>query len=76
MSSLRQSDAQRLAWPTHGSIATIENQVLYGPLIEQQMQQFLAQVPGVERVSAEMVLRPPWSPEMMSDEAKAALGVF
>jgi metal-sulfur cluster biosynthetic enzyme len=47
-----------------------------GPLIEQQMQQFLAQVPGVERVSAEMVLRPPWSPEMMSDEAKAALGVF
>jgi len=27
-------------------------------------------------VDAEMVLRPPWSPEMMSEEAKAALGVF
>jgi metal-sulfur cluster biosynthetic enzyme len=47
-----------------------------GPLIEQQMQQFLAAVPGVRAVNAEMVLRPPWSPELMSDEAKAALGVF
>ena len=47
-----------------------------GPLIEQQMSEFVAQVPGVEEFSAEMVLRPPWSPEMMSDEAKAALGVF
>jgi metal-sulfur cluster biosynthetic enzyme len=47
-----------------------------GPLIEQQMQQFLAAVPGVRAVNAEMVLRPPWSPEMMSEEAKAALGYF
>ncbi|MFL5766452.1 MAG: metal-sulfur cluster assembly factor [Actinomycetota bacterium] len=47
-----------------------------GPLIEQQMNQFVAALPGVEEFSAEMVLRPPWSPEMMSDEAKAALGVF
>jgi metal-sulfur cluster biosynthetic enzyme len=47
-----------------------------GPLIEQQMQQFVSAIPGVEEVSAEMVLRPPWNPEMMSDEAKAALGVF
>jgi metal-sulfur cluster biosynthetic enzyme len=46
-----------------------------GPLIEQQMQQLVSAVPGVEEISAEMVLRPPWSPEMMSDEAKAALGV-
>jgi metal-sulfur cluster biosynthetic enzyme len=47
-----------------------------GPLIEQQMQSFLAGVPGVNEVNAEMVLRPPWSPEMMSEEAKAALGYF
>jgi metal-sulfur cluster biosynthetic enzyme len=40
------------------------------------MQQLLATVPGVDGVDAEMVLRPPWSPEMMSEEAKAALGVF
>lgn len=47
-----------------------------GPLIEQQIQAFVAQVPGVRSVTAEMVLRPPWSPEMMSEEAKAALGFF
>lgn len=47
-----------------------------GPLIEQQMQAFLANVPGVTSVEAEMVLRPAWSPEMMSEEAKAALGYF
>lgn len=47
-----------------------------GPLIEQQMQAFVSQVPGITAVEAEMVLRPPWSPEMMSEEAKAALGYF
>ena len=47
-----------------------------GPLIEQQMQAFLGNVPGVASVRIEMVLRPAWSPEMMSEEAKAALGYF
>jgi metal-sulfur cluster biosynthetic enzyme len=47
-----------------------------GPLIEHQMESFLAGVPGVHEVEAEMVLRPPWTPEMMSEEAKAALGYF
>ena len=47
-----------------------------GPLIEHQMQSFLEGVPGVSSVDAEMVLRPPWSPDMMSEEAKAALGYF
>jgi metal-sulfur cluster biosynthetic enzyme len=47
-----------------------------GPLIEHQMESFLAGVPGISQVEAEMVLRPPWTPEMMSEEAKAALGYF
>jgi metal-sulfur cluster biosynthetic enzyme len=47
-----------------------------GPLIEHQMQSFLENVPGVTSVEAEMVFRPPWTPEMMSEEAKAALGYF
>jgi metal-sulfur cluster biosynthetic enzyme len=47
-----------------------------GPLIEAEIKQFLSGVEGVNRVEAEMVLRPPWTPEMMSDEAKAALGFF
>ena len=47
-----------------------------GPMIEDQMRQFLANVEGVAEVRPELVLRPAWTPEMMSDEAKAALGIF
>ena len=47
-----------------------------GPLIEQQMGYVLASVPGVKATDIEMVLSPPWSPEMMSEEAKSALGYF
>jgi metal-sulfur cluster biosynthetic enzyme len=47
-----------------------------GPMIEDQMRAFLQAVPGVGAVRPEMVLRPAWTPEMMSDEAKAALGIF
>jgi len=47
-----------------------------GPMIEDQIRAFLAPIPGVNDVRPEMVLRPPWTPEMMSDEARAALGVF
>lgn len=47
-----------------------------GPLIEAEITRFVSGVGGIEHVEAEMVLRPPWSPEMMSEEAKAALGLF
>ncbi len=47
-----------------------------GPLIEAEMKQWLSGIDGVDDVTAEMVLRPPWTPEMMSDEAKEALGYF
>jgi metal-sulfur cluster biosynthetic enzyme len=47
-----------------------------GPMIEEQMRQFVSALPGIREIEAEMVLRPAWSPEMMSDEAKAALGIF
>ena len=47
-----------------------------GPLIEDQMRAFLAPLDGIGDVRPEMVLRPAWNPEMMSEEAKAALGMF
>ena len=47
-----------------------------GPLIEDQMRALVANVPGVGEIRPEMVLRPPWTPEMMSEESKAALGIF
>jgi metal-sulfur cluster biosynthetic enzyme len=47
-----------------------------GPLIEDQIRAFLAPIEGIEEVRPDLVFRPPWSPELMSDEAKAALGIF
>jgi metal-sulfur cluster biosynthetic enzyme len=47
-----------------------------GPLIEAQIKQLLEPIEGVDKVDAEMVLTPPWTPEKMSEEAKAALGMF
>jgi metal-sulfur cluster biosynthetic enzyme len=47
-----------------------------GPMIEDQMRSFVRNLPGVGDIRPDMVLRPAWSPEMMSDEAKAALGIF
>ena len=47
-----------------------------GPLIEDQIRQMLEPVEGVDEVEAEMTLSPPWTPDKMSEEAKAALGFF
>jgi metal-sulfur cluster biosynthetic enzyme len=47
-----------------------------GPLIEEQIKQMIEPIEGIDRVEAEMVLTPPWTPEKMSEEAKAALGMF
>jgi len=47
-----------------------------GPLVEAQMHHLLDPLPGIDSFDAEMVLRPPWTPEMMSEEAKEALGYF
>ena len=47
-----------------------------GPLIEDQIRAFLAPIEGLGEVRPDLVFRPPWSPELMSDEAKAALGIF
>jgi metal-sulfur cluster biosynthetic enzyme len=47
-----------------------------GPLIEDQIRAFLAPLDGIGEIRPEFVIRPAWTPEMMSDEAKAALGIF
>ncbi|HZA60245.1 MAG TPA: metal-sulfur cluster assembly factor [Actinomycetota bacterium] len=47
-----------------------------GPLIESQMSQLVDRVEGIDGFEAEMVFSPAWTPEKMSEEAKAALGMF
>ena len=45
-----------------------------GPMIEQQIQEVVAGLEGVEDVHMELTWEPPWSPERMSDDAKFILG--
>ena len=45
-----------------------------GPQVTEQMQEYVGELEGVERVTPKMVFSPPWTPEMMSEEAKFALG--
>ncbi len=45
-----------------------------GPQVTEQMQEYVGELEDVERVTPKMVFAPPWTPEMMSEEAKFALG--
>ena len=45
-----------------------------GPQVSEQIEEFVMELDGVERVYPKMVFSPPWTPEMMSEEAKFALG--
>jgi metal-sulfur cluster biosynthetic enzyme len=45
-----------------------------GPMIEEQIRETVAAMPGVEGVETELTWDPPWSPEKMSDDAKFILG--
>jgi metal-sulfur cluster biosynthetic enzyme len=45
-----------------------------GPQVTEQMKEFVGELDGVESVHPKMVFDPPWSPEMMTEDAKFALG--
>lgn len=45
-----------------------------GPQVSEQMEEFVGELPGVEQVIPRMTFTPPWTPDMMSEDAKFALG--
>jgi metal-sulfur cluster biosynthetic enzyme len=45
-----------------------------GPQVTEQMEEYVGELEGVSRVYPKMVFTPPWTPELMSEEAKFALG--
>lgn len=45
-----------------------------GPQVSEQMKEFVGDLPGVSSVHPKMTFDPAWSPEMMSEDAKFALG--
>jgi FeS assembly SUF system protein len=46
-----------------------------GPFIGQQAEWAVQDIEGVEEVEVEMVFDPPWSPDRISEEARAQLGI-
>jgi metal-sulfur cluster biosynthetic enzyme len=45
-----------------------------GPQVTEQMKEYVGEVEGVEKVLPKMVFSPMWSPDLMSEDAKFALG--
>src|SRR6185437_10553912 len=45
-----------------------------GPMIEEDIRRVVTDLPGVEDVQTELSWDPPWTPELMSDDAKFILG--
>jgi metal-sulfur cluster biosynthetic enzyme len=46
-----------------------------GPHIAQQAEWAIQDLDGIEDVQIEIVFDPPWSPDLISDEARAQLGI-
>ena len=44
------------------------------PLIEQDIERVVQEIPEVEAVETELTFDPPWTPDKMSDDAKFILG--
>jgi metal-sulfur cluster biosynthetic enzyme len=45
-----------------------------GPQVAEQIEEFVMELDGVEDVQSTMTFTPPWTPELMSEDAKFALG--
>jgi metal-sulfur cluster biosynthetic enzyme len=45
-----------------------------GPQVSEQIEEFVGELGGVEEVTSTMTFSPPWTPELMSEDAKFALG--
>ena len=45
-----------------------------GPVVAEQIEEFVSELDDVTSVDSEMIFTPPWSPDKMSEDAKFALG--
>ena len=45
-----------------------------GPMIQEGIHDAVAALPGVEAVEVELTFDPPWTPDLMSEDAKFILG--
>jgi metal-sulfur cluster biosynthetic enzyme len=45
-----------------------------GPMIQEDIERVVREIPGVGDVASELTFDPPWTPDRMSDDAKFILG--
>ena len=45
-----------------------------GPMIQEDIERVLYEIPGIGTVESELTFDPPWTPDRMSDDAKFILG--
>lgn len=45
-----------------------------GPQVTEQIEEFVSEIDGVQSVESTMTFTPPWTPDLMSEDAKFALG--
>ena len=45
-----------------------------GPMIQESIHDAVAALPGVDEVEVELTFDPPWTPDLMSEDAKFILG--
>jgi metal-sulfur cluster biosynthetic enzyme len=45
-----------------------------GPMVAEQIEEFVSELDDVTSVESELIFIPPWSPDKMSEDAKFALG--
>ena len=46
-----------------------------GPMLSEQLKETLRLIPGIKDVDIQWTFDPAWNPDMMTDEAKADLGI-
>ena len=47
-----------------------------GPQVSEQMKEYVGELEGVAAVHPHMTFSPPWTPDLMSEEAKDELGIW
>ena len=47
-----------------------------GPILVEEIQQALADLPNIGEIDINLVWSPPWTPDMMSEAAKEELGIW
>jgi metal-sulfur cluster biosynthetic enzyme len=73
---VRDSAAQPGKFDVHIEMTMTSPMCPAGPQLVGQSKQFVAELPEVADVQVKVVMDPPWTQDMMTDDARDQLGIF